>query len=92
MDAHERTVAVKFQRRLVAEESHVPRVPIVSDVRQEIEVFVIFVLPAVAFADRADRFDETDFANSFDHLESDEAFEIVCNRNEPLSESSRHSR
>ena len=45
------------------------------NVRQEIEVFVIFVLPAVAFAHGGRRFNKADLAYPFHHFES----ELVLN-------------
>ena len=40
------------------------------NIRQEIEVFIVFVLSAVAFTDRTGCFDEANFADSFDHFEA----------------------
>jgi len=44
------------------------------DIRQEVEVFLIFVHPAVAFTDGLLRLDEANLTNPFDHFEAELIF------------------
>ncbi len=46
----------------------------VLDVRQEIEVLIVFIFPTIAFSNGNRCFDKTDFTNPFDHLEPELVF------------------